>query len=971
MTLSPRTHETDTTPRSSATAVESGAEDVAIAPDNAPTEELSGGTLLKAVTVLALLGMGVFSFSLVKPLMESWQDDVPLPQPRHTVATREDFPLVRIPSSSRSPSLPTQPTTESGAISGITAAAPSNGVTPTSPPPSASEPGRGDPVAQVRLIPAGARQPGTVDAPPSAPLPAMPVAEAPAPSAPSAPPNQQLALPNSVDLRRTVRNLARSLPGPSQPLPSVASSPQPIARLPLPEEPGVPSMLPDSLNATGDIPSSPPADPTPGPSIPLTIQPPPAQHPPAPSTPEPTAVLPPVQPSDSPRLQPIPANPTQPVPPDLLQPIPAIPANPTPQLTPPAPVTTIPSILNPPEAASPEEWPDVDELVAVDPPLVPSPDNGSTNPDEANPELVNPELVNPDEANPDEAIAIIPPAERTPIPNEVALNGFNITGNTVFSTEELTVEAQRALVAPAEETLDDSAQQPFEIPAIVSLSQLIQASDRITQRYVNEGYISSGAIIPEDGIQANGTVEIQVIEGRLESIDVARSPNRQQSLLNHPLSPPSPLSALTEWIFPAISRPRMSITGNRDLSFSYVRQRLARAGSAPLNLNRLLAGVQLLQTDPLIETVATEIQDGTATGTNILDVDIVEAPTTAASVTVDNARSPSVGSIQQRASLIQGNFLGFGDRLALGANQTEGSDGWNVNYAIPINARNGTLSFAYSNSASEVIEDPFTVLDIQSESRSYEFTLRQPLVQTAAEEFTLSLTASRRESKSEFLADLQGEAEPFPATGADADGETNISALRFAQAWTRQGSRQVFALRSELSVGLDALNSTINPIRPDSRFFSWRGQGQWVRQVGSDAIVLLRGDIQLADGPLVPGEQFSLGGQSTLRGFRQDSLLTDNGWLASAEFRIPVLRVPTVDGVLQVAPFVEIGQGWNPKETDPESNTLASTGLGLLWRMGDRFASRLDWGIPLLGDTSEGSSLQEDGFHFSIQFSPF
>ncbi|NER00621.1 MAG: ShlB/FhaC/HecB family hemolysin secretion/activation protein, partial [Cyanothece sp. SIO2G6] len=656
-------------------------------------------------------------------------------------------------------------------------------------------------------------------------------------------------------------------------------------------------------------------------------------------------------------------------------------------ISPTAPVPSSPAAIRPPGASppdtnAPETRPsnelnnadenNADESVAIAPPLVPIPDTDATN---------------PDATNPDEPVAIVPPPTRTSIPDEITLSEFNITGNTVFSEEELVAEAQQVFGSPVdsnadeanldginldEANLDESAQRPFEIPETVSLAQLIQASDRITQRYVDEGYISSGAIIPEDGIQPDGTVNIQVIEGRLEAIEVARSPNytRQQSLLNHPLSRQSPLAALTEWLFPAISRSRMMITGNRDLSLGYVRQRLARAGSAPLNLNRLLAGVRLLQTDPLIETVATEIQDGTATGTNILDVEIVEAPTTEAQISVDNTRSPSVGSIQQRVSLTQGNFLGFGDRLALGGNQTEGSDGWNVVYAIPINARNGTFSFAYSNSSSEVIEEPFTVLDIQSESRSYEFTLRQPLIQTATEELALSLTASRRETKSEFLAELQGEPEPLPSTGADADGETNISAIRFAQNWTRQTPRQVFALRSEFSLGLDALGSTINPIRPDSRFFSWRGQGQWVRQIGSDALFLLRGDIQLADGPLVPGEQFSLGGQNTLRGFRQDSLLTDNGWLASAEFRIPVLRVARVDGVLQVAPFIEIGQGWNPKEADPPSNTLASTGLGLLWRMGDGFSSRLDWGIPLLGETSEGSSLQEDGFHFSIQFSP-
>ena len=575
----------------------------------------------------------------------------------------------------------------------------------------------------------------------------------------------------------------------------------------------------------------------------------------------------------------------------------------------------------------------------------------------------------------DETVAIAPTPSRPELPDELFVRRFNVVGSTAFSPEELAEDAQAALGDRPSDRPADSRDRPFNVQQVVSLAELLQASDRITQRYVDGGYLSSGAIIPEDGIQPDGTVTIQVIEGRLEEVNVARLSNqRQTSLIDHPFAqmPQIPsMASLSQWIFPEVMRDRLLITGNRDLSLGYVRRRLALAGSAPLNIDRLLAGVQLLQTNPLIETVSTEIREGAETGTSILDVDVIEAPTSEFQVAVNNSRSPSVGSIQQRASLSQANFLGFGDRLAVGANRTEGSDGWDVNYVIPLNARNGTLAFSYSNSSSEVIEEPFGILDIQSQSRSYEFTLRQPVYQTPTEEFALSLTASRRESQSEFLEGLFGTAEPFPSTGADENGETRISALRFAQDWTRQTSRQVFAVRSEFSLGLDLLGSTINPIRPDSRFFSWRGQGQWVRQIGSSALFLLRGDVQLADGPLVPGEQFGLGGQGTIRGYRQDTLLTDNGWLASAEFRIPILRIPSIDGVLQVTPFIELGQGWNPEDIDPISNVLASTGLGLVWSMGDRLSARLDYGLPLVNNTSGSNSLQEDGFHFSIQLSPF
>lgn len=123
--------------------------------------------------------------------------------------------------------------------------------------------------------------------------------------------------------------------------------------------------------------------------------------------------------------------------------------------------------------------------------------------------------------------------------------------------------------------------------------------------------------------------------------------------------------------------------------------------------------------------------------------------------------------------------------------------------------------------------------------------------------------------------------------------------------------------------------------------------------------------MQLADAPLVPLEQFGVGGQATVRGYRQDALLTDNGALLSAEVRLPILRVREVRGVLQAAPFVDVGTAWSFGD-DGFDQTIAGVGVGLLWRMGDDFSARLDWGIPLVGIEAGDRSLQENGLYFSI-----
>ena len=70
---------------------------------------------------------------------------------------------------------------------------------------------------------------------------------------------------------------------------------------------------------------------------------------------------------------------------------------------------------------------------------------------------------------------------------------------------------------------------------------------------------------------------------------------------------------------------------------------------------------------------------------------------------------------------------------------------------MPINARNGQLSFRYGTNSNDVIEAPFTPLDIESESRYYELNLRQPIIQKPNTELSLGLAFSRLESETSLL----------------------------------------------------------------------------------------------------------------------------------------------------------------------------------------------------------------------------
>lgn len=508
------------------------------------------------------------------------------------------------------------------------------------------------------------------------------------------------------------------------------------------------------------------------------------------------------------------------------------------------------------------------------------------------------------------------------VPGTIKVERYEVVGSTVFSREEL-------------------AKITLAFIGSVSFDQIIQAREAVKNLYLSKNYLGTIVYIPSgQSIQIDGgVVKIQVVEHGL---------NAEQ----------------------------IKVTGTHLLNSDYVRSRLLIATGKPLNQNRLIEALRLLQLDPLIESISADLSAGTKPGMNLLEVKVKEKQSFNPEISIDNNRSPSVGSLERRVQLNQANLLGLGDVISAAYTNTDGSNTLDARYKIPLSPHNTALILSYGRTSSNVIEHPFNQLDIIANSRYYNLTLRQPIIQTASEQSTqelaIGITAAREESETSLLGF------PFPlAAGADNQGRTRISALRFFQEYTRRNNREVLSGRSQFSVGLDALNSTINVTAPDSRFFAWQGEVRWLRVLAPDTFLLVRGNVQLADRPLVPLEQFALGGQASVRGYRQDALLADNGAFASVEFQLPIYHSRSRQTVLQLIPFVDLGTAWNSSgagtfspNTLANSNTLASAGLGLQLRQGN-FLARLDWGIPIVNFPSRRDTWQENGLYFSLSYSPF
>lgn len=530
-----------------------------------------------------------------------------------------------------------------------------------------------------------------------------------------------------------------------------------------------------------------------------------------------------------------------------------------------------------------------------------------------------------------------------PIPNPSLINNQSTTPaltnrtniSQKFIVSEFKLKGNRELVKLIEKELSKKKELSEKLEKFtnreITFVEVLQVEQIINDFYGEKGYVNSGAII-----EANQTIEpkkaiitITIVEGSLKEIE---------------------------------------ISGLNRLNTNYVKSRLEIATEKPLNINKLLEALQLLQLNPLIENISAELSPTVNPTESILIVEAKEAKSFYFTPIFNNGRNPNVGSVRRGARIQENNLFGWGDGIDISYANTDGSDAFNGSYVIPVNAHNGKVRIAGGFSNTKIIQPPFDVLNITGNSEYYEIGYSQPIIEHPEQELTLGLTLSIQKSES-FL-----DGEPFPLSlGADVNGNTDVTALRFYQDWIIRSPDEFFALRSQFSFGIEAFGATINEKLPDSRFFTWRNQAQYVRQLAPNTLFITRSDLQLSDNNLVSLEQFYLGGLNSVRGYPQDLQLTDNGFLLSTEIWYPIWEnAPNffdnkTKGVVQIIPFIDFGIGWNAGEIpNPNPNTLVGTGLGLQWQMGDNFSARIDWGIPLVDVDVEKRDLNSNGIYFNI-----
>jgi hemolysin activation/secretion protein len=488
----------------------------------------------------------------------------------------------------------------------------------------------------------------------------------------------------------------------------------------------------------------------------------------------------------------------------------------------------------------------------------------------------------------------------------------------------------------------------------LNADDLEQARQDLTVFYISRGYVNSGAVLPDqDG--SGGIIVFKIVEGRLTDI---------------------------------------KLKGNRWFRSWWLRNEIRRGAGRPLNFNKLKEELQLLRQNPTISQINAELQPGGVPGESILDVTIKDAQPFRFAIELNNKRPPSVGAEIVNAHFTDLNVTGHNDVLDIiygiahsnsdtsfenfdfsGLDNIEGS------YTFPVTPWATTLQVHASKSDTSVLQPPFTSLNINSNLEEYAATLRQPLYQTLANELAISVTAEKRRNVTSLLGMR------FSLSPGAVDGVTQDFAIRVAQEFVNRSQLHVLALRSTFNIGIDAFDATDSGVKPNWDFFYWLGQAQYIRRLwNTDNLLVARLNAQFSNSPLFNIEQFVLGGSDTVRGYVENAVLRDNGIFGSIEVRVPVWYGKQRQPLLMVAPFFDIGAGWNTlnggnstnvpgstsSSTDRLTETLPSVGLGLIFQPDRHVYAQIYWGYALNQDlVPSGHNAQDYGFHFALNINAF
>ncbi|RPH22325.1 ShlB/FhaC/HecB family hemolysin secretion/activation protein [Buttiauxella warmboldiae] len=462
---------------------------------------------------------------------------------------------------------------------------------------------------------------------------------------------------------------------------------------------------------------------------------------------------------------------------------------------------------------------------------------------------------------------------------------FKLNGINLDKATLLTARTRAQLVAPY-------LHQCLDMPHI---NQLV--SD-VSEWYIGRGYITSRAFLSEQNL-SSGQLIISVMEGRLQHIRMDEIPTRTLKMA-----------------FPGLEGEILNL---RDIEQGM--EQINRLRSNPVQI---------------------EILPGEKPGYSIVNLTATPEFPLRVSLGFDNSGQKSTGTGQLNGALTGNNLLGLADKwFVSGARSSDFSHSHDARsvqagLSIPYGYSLFDYSYSWSQYLSTIDNKGFNWTST-GDSQTHRFTASHVLFRNGDIKTGASIGLTHQISNN-YLNDAKLDS-----------SSRKLSSLLFGLNHTQKILGGVATFNPTFSHGVPWLGAEDdngkNDNMPKAEFKKWSVNGSFQLPVANDLWWLTSVYGQWSPDRLYGSERLTIGGESSVRGFKEQYLSGDNGGYLRNELNYTLFTLPFIGQVSSVA---AIDGGWLQKdEHDPwASGTLWGAAVGLS-SANRYYSSQFTVGTPL------------------------
>lgn len=470
------------------------------------------------------------------------------------------------------------------------------------------------------------------------------------------------------------------------------------------------------------------------------------------------------------------------------------------------------------------------------------------------------------------------------------ISHFNVEGNTLLSVAQV-----------------ESIVQPFAGNAR-DFGDVQRALEALEEGYRKQGYTTVSVLLPEQVLE-RGEVLLRVVEGRISKVDV-----KNNAFFDTP-------------------NIRASLPGLRE-------------GTSP-RVDDLSASLRVANENPA-KKVTLQLSPGDKEDEIVANVGVADEKHWKVGITLDNTGTPQTGNNRLGLSYQHSNLWNRDHILTLQYQTSPGQHASDVKvyalaYRIPLYGLGDSLDFYTTDSnvnAGSIAVGPFD-LSITGKGKSFGARYTWNLKRWGDYEHTVVFGLEQKKFENSVgVGALQ--------LGNDLD--IRPLSVQYSGRLAEPGSEFSFygTYLHNFPGGGNGDQAAITKARAgaDADYQVVRGGLALSRILGADWQARLTLSAQWTDKPLIPGEQFGVGGSASVRGFLEREVASDKGQQASLELYSPELCAGYLSTQrCRALAFYDLGSVYRikPLPLEQAREHISSLGLGLRWTYAKNAAFQADY----------------------------